>query len=117
MCSLLSRSTASGSWAAAPEWQTDGTVQISALRDMAGVAAAASVDCWNSSPQPTPHVRRGIREIVSDWIEGSRDPTSGKPYTAHIFQPMVELIDYLKGERVRSLIVSGGGVEFIRPVD
>ncbi|YCI04914.1 haloacid dehalogenase-like hydrolase [Ensifer sp. D2-11] len=56
-----------------------------------------------------------FEKIVSDWIASARHPVSGKPYTAHIFQPMVELIDYLKTNRFEVFIVSGGGVEFMRP--
>lgn len=99
-----------------PEWQTTEPFKSVLSGDMAGVAASGERGLLELVAAT--HAGMSAEEfekIVSDWIEGSRHPTSGKPYTAHIFQPMVELIYYLKANQFAVFIVSGGGVEFMRP--
>ena len=51
---------------------------------------------------------------VQQWIKTSRHPTTGKPYTAMVFQPMLELLAYLRANQFKTYIVSGGGQEFMR---
>ncbi len=53
--------------------------------------------------------------IVSDWIATARHPTSKRPYTEMAYQPMLELLDYLRANGFKTFIVSGGGIEFMRP--
>ena len=51
---------------------------------------------------------------VRDWIETARHPTSGRPYTEMVYQPMLELLAYLRANGFKTFIVSGGGVDFMR---
>jgi hypothetical protein len=53
--------------------------------------------------------------IASDWIATARHPTSKRPYTEMVYQPMLELLDYLRANGFKTFIVSGGGIEFMRP--
>ena len=53
-------------------------------------------------------------KIVEDWITTARHPKFNRPYTDVIFQPMVELLAYLRANGFKTFIVSGGGVEFMR---
>lgn len=53
--------------------------------------------------------------IVNEWISKARHPTTKKLYTEMVYQPMLELLDYLKANEFKTFIVSGGGIEFIRP--
>jgi hypothetical protein len=53
--------------------------------------------------------------IVSDWITTARHPTTSRPYTEMVYQPMLELLDYLRANGFKTFIVSGGGIEFMRP--
>jgi len=53
--------------------------------------------------------------IVKDWIATERDPRFKKPYTELVFQPMLELLAYLRDNGFKTFIVSGGGIEFMRP--
>ena len=53
--------------------------------------------------------------IVTNWITSARHPKSNRPYTEMVFQPMLELLAYLRGNGFKTFIVSGGGVEFMRP--
>lgn len=52
--------------------------------------------------------------IVLDWISKARHPKTGRPYTAMIFQPMLELLEFLRANGFSTYIVSGGGIEFMR---
>lgn len=53
--------------------------------------------------------------MVKEWISTAKHPTLKKPYTELVFQPMLELLDYLRANRFKTFIVSGGGIEFMRP--
>ena len=52
--------------------------------------------------------------IVEDWFANARHPTTGKPYTDMVYQPMLELLTYLRANGFKTFIVSGGGIEFMR---
>jgi phosphoglycolate phosphatase-like HAD superfamily hydrolase len=54
-------------------------------------------------------------DSVREWIETARHPKFDRPYDELIFQPMVELLDYLRANGFKTFIVSGGGIEFMRP--
>jgi phosphoglycolate phosphatase-like HAD superfamily hydrolase len=52
--------------------------------------------------------------IVADWVATARHPRFERPYTELAYQPMLELLGYLRAEGFKTFIVSGGGVEFMR---
>jgi hypothetical protein len=54
-------------------------------------------------------------QIVKDWLAMARHSKTGKLYTEMVFQPMVELLGYLRANGFKTYIVSGGGAEFMRP--
>jgi phosphoglycolate phosphatase-like HAD superfamily hydrolase len=54
-------------------------------------------------------------QIVKDWLATAKHPRFNRPYTACIYQPMVELLAYLRANGFKTYIVSGGGIEFMRP--
>jgi len=51
---------------------------------------------------------------VKEWIKTARHPTYNRPYNECIYQPMLELLAYLRANGFKTFIVSGGGVEFMR---
>ena len=53
--------------------------------------------------------------VAADWIATARHPKTGRPYTEMVYQPMLELLAFLRANGFRTYIVSGGGVEFMRP--
>jgi hypothetical protein len=53
--------------------------------------------------------------IVKDWLAAARHPRFGRPYTDLVYQPMLELLVYLRANGFKTYIVSGGGIEFMRP--
>jgi hypothetical protein len=56
-----------------------------------------------------------FEKIVTDWLAGARDARFKRPYTELVYQPMLELLAYLRGNGFKTFIVSGGGIEFMRP--
>jgi phosphoserine phosphatase len=54
-------------------------------------------------------------QIVTDWMATARHPKTGRTYTNMVYQPMLELLAYLRANGFKTFIVSGGGVEFMRP--
>jgi len=54
-------------------------------------------------------------EIVTDWLATARDPRFKRPYTELVYQPMLELLAYLRANAFKTFVVSGGGIEFMRP--
>lgn len=56
-----------------------------------------------------------FEEIVESWITTAKHPTANRPYTEMVYQPMLELLDYLRANGFKTFIVSGGGIEFMRP--
>jgi len=56
-----------------------------------------------------------FEKIVADWIATAKHPKFKRPYTECIYQPMVELLAYLRANGFKTFIVSGGGIEFMRP--
>lgn len=54
-------------------------------------------------------------EIVRDWITTAKHPKTGRLYTEMVYQPMLELLAYLRGNGFKTFIVSGGGIDFMRP--
>ena len=56
-----------------------------------------------------------FQKIVSDWIATAQHPRFKRPYTQCVYQPMLELLAYLRANGFKTYIVSGGGVEFMRP--
>ncbi len=56
-----------------------------------------------------------FEQIVKDWMATARHPVTQRPYTQMVYQPMLELLSYLRAHGFKTFIVSGGGVEFMRP--
>jgi phosphoglycolate phosphatase-like HAD superfamily hydrolase len=54
-------------------------------------------------------------QIVKDWIATAKHPKTGRLYTEMVYQPMLELLAYLRANGFKTYIVSGGGIEFMRP--
>ena len=53
--------------------------------------------------------------VVRDWVETARHPKTGRPYTEMVYQPMLELLAYLRANGFKTFVVSGGGIDFMRP--
>jgi hypothetical protein len=56
-----------------------------------------------------------FEKIVKDWIATARHPQTQRLYTEMVYQPMLELLAYLRANGFKTYIASGGGIEFMRP--
>lgn len=56
-----------------------------------------------------------FEQIVKDWIATARHPTTKRAFTEMVYQPMLEVLAYLRANGFKTFIVSGGGIEFMRP--
>ncbi len=56
-----------------------------------------------------------FEQIVRSWLAAARHPRFQRPYTDLVFQPMLEVLTYLRRNGFKTFIVSGGGIEFMRP--
>lgn len=56
-----------------------------------------------------------FEQLVTEWIATAKHPTKDKLFTELVYQPMLELLDYLRDNDFKIFIVSGGGIEFMRP--
>lgn len=54
-------------------------------------------------------------KVVTDWLATAKHPVTQKPYPKMVYQPMLELLAYLRTNGFKTFIVSGGGIEFMRP--
>lgn len=99
-----------------PEWKQAEPYRSVLAGDMKGLAASG--DKGLVELMATTHAGMTTDEfsaIVRDWIGSARHPVTHKPYTAMVYQPMLELMAYLRDNGYRTYIVSGGGQEFMRP--
>jgi phosphoserine phosphatase len=99
-----------------PEWKTTQPFKGVLDGDMKAVAATgekglmelmAATHAGMTSDQ--------FEKIVTDWLATARHPRFKRPYTECVYQPMLELLAYLRSNGYKTYIVSGGGVEFMRP--
>ena len=56
----------------------------------------------------------GFQQTVQEWLKTARHPRFDQPYNKMIYQPMLELLEYLRAHDFKTFSVSGGGVEFMR---
>jgi len=54
-------------------------------------------------------------QTVTDWLATATHPGTGRPYTDMVYRPMLGLLDYLRANGFKTYVVSGGGIEFMRP--
>ena len=99
-----------------PEWKHTEPFKSVIEGDMQAVAASGEKGLLQiMAATHTGNTTAEFEAIVRKWIESSRHPKLQRPYTELVFQPMLELLDYLRANQFTTYIVSGGGVEFMRP--
>ncbi len=99
-----------------PEWKTQQPFKGAIEGDMKAVLGGGEKALLQI--MAVSHVNNTTDEfaaIVSDWIATARHPVSKRPYNEMVFQPMLEVLTYLRANGYKTYIVSGGGVEFMRP--
>jgi phosphoglycolate phosphatase-like HAD superfamily hydrolase len=84
------------------DFETLKTTDRDALAYMMGIAVSGTTTA-------------AFEEAVVNWITNARHPETGRAYTSMVYQPMLELLDYLQENGFTNFIVSGGGIAFMRP--
>lgn len=99
-----------------PEWRTqepfrsvlaDDRAQLAALGEKGIVEMVAATHSGVTT--------EAFRQAVLDWLATARHPRFKRPYTDLVYQPMLELLAYLRANQFKTFIVSGGGIDFMRP--
>lgn len=99
-----------------PEWKTTQPFRAVLEGDMKALAASGEKGALEIiAATHAGMTTEQFKTIVSDWIATSKDARFKRPYTELVYQPMVELLAYLRDNCFKTYIVSGGGVEFMRP--
>jgi phosphoserine phosphatase len=98
-----------------PEWKTQQPFKAVLEGDMKALAASGEKGLL----QLVMATHAGMTSdefdaTVRQWLATAKHPTLKRPYTELVFQPMLELLAYLRAQGFRTYIVSGGGVEFLR---
>lgn len=99
-----------------PEWQTKEPFASLLKGDLKAVAASGEAGL--AELLASTHAGMTTDEFektVADWIATAKHPKTGKLYTEMTYQPMLELLEYLRANGFKTFIVSGGGIEFMRP--
>jgi phosphoserine phosphatase len=99
-----------------PEWRTTQPFQAVLEGDMATVAASGTSGLMQIvAASHMGNTTEEFEAIVVKWIASAHHPQTGRLYTEMVYQPMLELLAYLRASGFKTFIVSGGGVEFMRP--
>lgn len=97
-----------------PEWKTQQPFKSVLAGDLKGAMAEHGLDQIMAVTHAG-MTTDAFAKTVQDWIVAARHPRFNRPYTDLVYQPMLELLAYLRGNGFKTFIVSGGGVEFMRP--
>jgi phosphoglycolate phosphatase-like HAD superfamily hydrolase len=99
-----------------PEWQGNPAFKALAAHDMAALAKLGQKPVLELLAVANSGMTVGeYDQSIRDWLKSARHPKYQKPYTELTYQPMRELLAYLRANGFRTFIVSGGSVEFMRP--
>jgi phosphoserine phosphatase len=99
-----------------PEWKTRQPFQAVLAGDIKALAASGEKGLMELIAVTHAGMTSDeFARIVSDWLATARHPRFKRPYTDLVYQPMLELLTYLRANGFKTFIVSGGGIEFMRP--
>ena len=99
-----------------PEWKTKQPFKGVLEGDLAAVSAAGErglVELLMATHAGMTSAE--FEKVASEWMASARHPKYGRAYNACVYQPMLELLAYLRASGFKTFIVSGGGIEFMRP--
>ena len=99
-----------------PEWKTQQPFKAVLEGDMETVGASGTkgvVEIVMATHAGMTAVE--FEKIASSWLETAKHPRFKRPYTECVYQPQLELLTYLRANGFKSFIVSGGGIDFMRP--
>ncbi|ADG67075.1 Haloacid dehalogenase domain protein hydrolase [Planctopirus limnophila DSM 3776] len=99
-----------------PEWRTEEPFRAVIEKDLPALAKLGA----KGLTELTMATHAGMTDdefenIVTEWIRKARHPKFHRPYTECVYQPMLELLAFLRQHEFKTFIVSGAGIEFMRP--
>jgi phosphoglycolate phosphatase-like HAD superfamily hydrolase len=98
-----------------PEWKTQEPYRSVLANDLKGVMAGGEKSMMELMAATHAGMTTDeFADVVEEWIAKARHPKTGRPYTQMVYQPMLELLAYLRANGFKTFIVSGGGQEFMR---
>jgi phosphoglycolate phosphatase-like HAD superfamily hydrolase len=98
-----------------PEWKDKEPFKSVLAGDMKGVMAGGEKALLEAlAATHSGMTTDEFNVIVKDWIKTAKHPKYDRPYNQCVYQPMIELLAYLRANGFKTFIVSGGGVEFMR---
>lgn len=99
-----------------PEWKTKEPFRAVLEHDVKAVIAAGERGAMElvmaTEAGMTPDE---FEKIVTEWLASAKHPRFNRLYTECVYQPMLEVLNYLRENGFKTFVVSGGGVEFMRP--
>jgi phosphoglycolate phosphatase-like HAD superfamily hydrolase len=99
-----------------PKWKTQQPYKAVLDNDMKALSAAGEKGLLQIiAATHTGMTVEAFHQIVLDWVATARHPRFNRPYTDLVYQPMLELLAYMRANGFKTFIVSGGGIEFMRP--
>lgn len=99
-----------------PEWKTQQPFKAVLENDMQAVMASGEKGLLEIVMATHAGITtEEFERVVSDWLAVAKHPRFNRPYTELVYQPMLELLDYLRVNDFKIYIVSGGGIDFMRP--
>jgi phosphoglycolate phosphatase-like HAD superfamily hydrolase len=99
-----------------PEWNTKQPFKAILDKDMNALAASGEKGLLEIvAATHSGMTTDAFAKAVLEWTATARHPRFNRPYTQLVYQPMLELLSYLRANGFKTFVVSGGGVEFMRP--
>ena len=99
-----------------PEWKTQQPFKAVLENDMDALADSGEKGLLQLvMASHAGMTTKEFSQIVEQWLATAKHPRFKRPYTELVYQPMLELLDYLRANGFKTFIVSGGGIEFMRP--
>ncbi len=99
-----------------PEWSTTQPFKAALEGDMQSVLAGGEQAIMALlMATHTGMTESEFSSIVGEWLSTARHPTTGRMYSQMVYQPMLELLSYLRANDFKTYITSGGGISFMRP--
>lgn len=98
-----------------PEWKTTEPFRSAIAGDLPGLMKSGNEGLGKIlAATHTGMTASEFSQSVRQWLETARHPQTNRPYNTMVYQPMLELLDYLRANGFKTFIVSGGGIDFIR---
>ena len=99
-----------------PEWENSPLFKAALDRDLKAMSAMHLSAVFELSMAAQAGLTtEEFKDVVNDWLATARHPRFHRPYTDLVYEPMLELLAYLRDNGFKTFIVSGGNLEFLRP--